>query len=155
MKKIQFSNPHRKKHFEFFKAMNHPHFNVTVPVDITEFKKYLSENELPFSLSVVYFLSRAANEIAEFRWRIRDDEVVEHEAVHPSYTVSTESADVFSFCTVPYSSGYKQFIRQAKEIQERMWQNPDLEDEEGRDDYLFLSALPWIRFTSMQHAMQD
>ena len=33
--------------------------------------------------------------------------------------------------------------------------DPSFEDEEGRDDFLFLSALPWIRFTSMQHAMQE
>ena len=27
------------------------------------------------------------------------------------------------------------------------------EDEEGRDDFLFLSAIPWISFTSFSHAM--
>ncbi len=155
MKKIQFTSPHRKKHFEFFRAMNHPHFNVTAQVDISYLAAYIKDNDLPFSLTMVYFLSRTANEIPEFRWRIRGEDVVEHEAVHPSYTVATESADVFSFCTVPYSAEYDSFIHNAKEIEQKMWEDPNLEDEEGRDDYLFLSALPWIRFTSMQHAMQE
>lgn len=155
MKKIQFTNPHRRKHYEFFKGMNHPHFNVTAQVDISNFAIYSKENQLPFSLSLVYFLSRTANEIPEFRWRIRGEDVVEHKAVHPSYTVSTESADVFSFCTVPYTSSYDNFILKAREIQQKMWEDPNLEDEEGRDDFLFLSGLPWIRFTSMQHAMQE
>lgn len=155
MKKIQFTNPHRKKHFDFFKAMNHPHFNVTAQVDISQLATYIKDNNLPFSLTLVYFLSRTANEIPEFRWRIRGDDIVEHESVHPSYTVSTESADVFSFCTVPYISEYDKFIQTATDIQQKMWEDPNLEDEEGRDDYLFLSALPWIRFTSMQHAMQE
>ncbi|MEO1413610.1 MAG: CatA-like O-acetyltransferase, partial [Bacteroidota bacterium] len=35
----------------------------------------------------------------------------------------------------------------------RMQQNPSMEDEAGRDDYLFLSAVPWVSFTSVQHAM--
>ncbi|MGI9547038.1 MAG: CatA-like O-acetyltransferase, partial [Flavobacteriaceae bacterium] len=155
MKKVQFTNPHRKKHFDFFREMNHPHFNITAQVDITLFERYIKDHKLPFSISLVYFLTRTANEIPEFRWRIRGDDVVEHKAVHPSYTVSTESVDVFSFCTVPYSSDYDKFVQKAKAIQEKMWQDPDFEDEEGRDDYLFLSGLPWIRFTSMQHAMQE
>ncbi len=155
MKKIQFTNPHRKKHYDFFRAMNHPHFNVTALVDISQLATYIKDNDLPFSLTLVYFLSRTANEIPEFRWRIRGEDVVEHESVHPSYTVSTESADVFSFCTVPYTSEFDRFIRTATDIQQKMWEDPNLEDEEGRDDYLFLSALPWIRFTSMQHAMQE
>ncbi|MBT8236669.1 MAG: chloramphenicol acetyltransferase [Bacteroidia bacterium] len=155
MKKIQFTNPHRKKHFDFFRAMNHPHFNVTAQVDISQLVTYIKDNDLPFSLTLVYFLSRTANEIQEFRWRIRGEDIVEHESVHPSYTVSTESSDVFSFCTVPYTSEYDKFIHIATDIQQKMWQDPNLEDEEGRDDYLFLSAMPWIRFTSMQHAMQE
>ena len=34
-----------------------------------------------------------------------------------------------------------------------MKSNPSFEDEFGRDDYLFLSAIPWMIFTSFQHAM--
>ena len=155
MKKIEFTNPHRKKHFEFFNAMNHPHFNVTVPVDITEFMSVIKAQKLPFSYSFIYFLSRTANEIREFRWRIRGDDVVEHEAVSPSFTVNTDEADVFSFCTVPFTADFNRFIIEARTISEAMRSDPSIEDEEGRDDYLFLSALPWLRFTSMQHAMQE
>ena len=155
MKKIEFTNPHRKKHYEFFSAMNHPHFNVTVPVDITEFMSFIKSKDMSFSYSFIFFLSRSANEIKEFRWRIRNGEVFEHEAVHPSFTVNTDEADVFSFCTVPFSSDAKTFTTKAREISNAMRSDPSLEDEAGRDDYLFLSALPWLRFTSMQHAMQE
>ena len=155
MKKIEFSNPHRKKHFEFFNAMNHPHFNVTVPVDITEFRSFIKMHGLPFSYSFIYFVSRAANEIRELRWRIRGDDVIEHEAVSPSFTVNNDESDVFSFCTVPYSADAITFMARARSISEAMRSAPSIEDEKGRDDFLFLSALPWIRFTSMQHAMQE
>lgn len=30
---------------------------------------------------------------------------------------------------------------------------PSFEDEEGADNYLFLSAFPWASFTSITHAM--
>ena len=36
---------------------------------------------------------------------------------------------------------------------ETMKKDPSLEDEAGRDDYLFLTCLPWLSFTSVTHAM--
>ena len=154
MKKIVFENPHRKKHFDFFHGMNHPHFNLTANVDITTFLKEVKSKGLPISHTLVHCLSKTANDIKEFRWRIRDNEVVEHEVVHPSFTVSTEEADVFSFCTVTYDNQLNTFLQEAKRVQERMKTNPSVEDEHGRDDYLFLSAIPWVSFTSLQHAMR-
>ena len=153
MKKVVFENPHRKKHFAFFNGMNHPHFNLTANVDVTQFLKRIKNEGLPINQSLVYLLAKTANQIKEFRWRIRDDEVVEHDRVHPSFTVPTDESDVFSFCTVPFQPTLKDFILSAQEVQEQMRENPSLEDEPGRDDYLFMSAIPWVSFTSLQHAM--
>lgn len=153
MKKIVFTNPHRKKHFDFFHGMNHPHFNITANVDITAFLNSIKSTDFPLNISLVHLLSKVANDIPEFRWRIRNDEIVEHETVQPSFTVPTDEADVFSFCTVPFQNELQGFIDQAKKIQQAMKTNPSIEDEEGRDDYLFMSAIPWVSFTSMQHAM--
>ena len=104
---------------------------------------------------MVYFLARCANEIPEFRWRIRNGVVVEHEAIRPSFTVPTDASDVFSFCTVPYSPDFQCFVRTATEIQERMRTEPSFEDEPGCDDYFFMSSMPWIGFTSVGYAMGD
>nr|WP_299381958.1 chloramphenicol acetyltransferase [Allomuricauda sp.] len=153
MKKVVFDSLHRKKHFAFFNHMNHPHFNITANVEVGPFLSHIKINNLPLTYSLVYLLSKAANDIKEFRWRIRKDEVVEHELVHPSFTVPTEEADVFSFCTVPYQQNSSDFVLKAQQINEAMKSNPSIEDEPGRDDYLFMSAIPWISFTSIQHAM--
>jgi len=153
MKKIVFENPHRQKHFDFFNGMNHPHFNITANVDITAFLAYIEAKKLPLTFSLVHALASIANTIREFRWRIKNNVVVEHEVVHPSFTVPTDETDVFSFCTVPYQKQLHEFIVKAEEVRELMKSNPSMEDEPGRDDYLFMSAIPWIRFTSLQHAM--
>ena len=153
IKKIAFSHPHRQRHFEFFKNMNHPHFNICANVDITPLWKNLKEKKQPFTPTIVFLVAKTANQIKEFRWRIRDGEVVEHEIVHPSYTVWTEVADVFSFCEVKFQPDFKSFITDAAARMEAMRKNPSFEDEVGRDDYLFLSAIPWVSFTSFQHAM--
>ncbi|NKI32162.1 chloramphenicol acetyltransferase [Croceivirga thetidis] len=153
MKKITFDNPHRKKHFDFFNGMNHPHFNITANVDITRFLNIQRKKKLPLTYSLVHLLATAANEIPEFKWRIRNNEIIEHDLVHPSFTVPTDETDVFSFCTVDFKSSREDFIKLAESIRIQMKSEPSMEDELGRDDYLFMSAIPWISFTSIQHAM--
>lgn len=153
MKEVVFGSPHRKKHFDFFNHMNHPHFNITANVEVSLFLKHVKTNQLPLTFSLVHLLSEAANDINEFRWRIRGEKIVEHQFVHPSFTVTTDEADVFSFCTVPFHNDMEKFNKEAQRIKEAMKTNPSIEDEPGRDDYLFMSAIPWISFTGIQHAM--
>lgn len=153
MKQITFTNPHRKKHFDFFNAMNHPHFNLTANVNITALHGYLKKNDLPLMPSIVYLITRTANEIKEFRWRIHGKQVIEHDMVRPSFTVPTADADVFSFCTVDYEPHAPTFIKNASAKIKEMYDNPSFEDDHDKDDYLFLSAIPWISFTGLQHAM--
>lgn len=153
MKTITFADAHRRKHFAFFRNMDQPHFNIVANVDITTFLGTVKAQPLPFTPAMVYLLARAANEIAVFRWRIRGQEVVEHPSVHPSFTVSTDVSDVFSFCTVDYHPSAPVFLADALATMERMKTYPDFEDEPDRDDFLFMSAIPWISFTGLTHAM--
>lgn len=152
MKKITFNNLHRQKHFEFFKAMNHPHFNICANVEITNFIDILQKNQLPFTHSVVFIIAKAAKQIKEFRWRIINGELYECDNITPSFTTYTEVADVFSFCDVPFTDDYHEFIANAKKKADEMNKNPSFEDSDHQD-YLFLSAIPWVSFTMFQHAM--
>lgn len=153
MQKVTFGDPHRKKHFDFFRQMDQPHFNVCIQADISALLNRIRSEKLHFTSTMVYLVSRAANQIPRFRQRIRGTEVIEHEAVHPSFTVQTEISDVFSFCYVDYQSGYRNFVDASQAAIQRMQTEPSFEDDHGRDDYLFLSSLPWLRFTGLTHAM--
>lgn len=153
MKKIEFTNPHRRKHFEFFNQMDQPHFSVCANVEITRFRSFLQKHQIPFTSGIVYLIAKTANAIPQFRQRIRNGEVFEHEQVHPSFTVLTEVADVFSFCYVNYQEKMSAFVADAQTQIEKMKINPSVEDEAGRDDFLFLSSFPWVAFTNLQHAM--
>lgn len=150
---IHFTDPHRRKHFDFFRQMQQPHFNLTAHEDFTSFILYLKENHLPFTPAVVWALSAAAHEVREFRWRLRGEDVVEYELLRPSFTVRTEASDVFSFCTVAFDHDSHAFFEATRAQIQAMQENPSMEDEEGADDYLFMSAIPWVSFTSLQHAM--
>lgn len=153
MKTIHFAEEHRRKHFDFFRQMDQPHFNICARVEIGHLLSTLKVAGQPFTPSIVYYIARTANEIPAFRQRIRGEEVVEHEAVHPSFTLLTEISEVFSFCTVHYQPDYTGFVQHTQEKMKALQTAPSMEDEPGRDDYLYLSAIPWVSFTSLQHAM--
>jgi chloramphenicol O-acetyltransferase type A len=143
----------RREHFELFSAFNHPHFGMCANVDLTTFYPFVKERGYPITVAIVYVISRAANAIPEFRYRIRDGEVVEHEIVHPGTTILVD-ADVFGFAFFAYVEDFSEFAARATETLAHYKERPTLEDEPGRDDFLFMTAIPWVSFTSFRHPMQ-
>lgn len=154
MRTIEFTSPHQRRHFEFFRSMNHPHFSLCANVEIGGWLDMARRRGLKITPSIVHLLARVANEIPQLRRRIREDRAVEHDIVHPTFSVATDVSDAFSFCHVEYSPDLEDFVQRATAAMEEMRTNPIFEDEPGRDDYLFMSPLPWVSFTSVQHAMQ-
>ncbi|WP_432664169.1 chloramphenicol acetyltransferase [Wukongibacter baidiensis] len=153
MKFIDMENWKRKNHYNHFRKLDYPHFNVCGNLDITNFYKYIKEKEYPFFISILYAVTKTAKSIKEFRYRIRDDKVVEHENVTPSFTVMGED-EVFSFCAVKFVDEFNEFkISASKEI-EKVKNNISLQDEPGRDDYIFITSIPWVSFTSVTHPIQ-
>jgi len=140
----------RRKHFEIYNAFDYPHINLCANVEITAFHPFIKQRALSLNITLVYLLAKAANAILEFRYRIREQQVVEHDVVHPSTTILTEG-DLFSFCTIPYVADYGTFAEQAGTIIAHIKEHPRLEDEPSQDDLLYMTSIPWVSFTSMQH----
>jgi chloramphenicol O-acetyltransferase type A len=150
MRQIDLQTWPRRKHFEIFSAFDYPHINLCANVEITALYAFVKQHTLSSNITLVYLFARVANAIPEFRYRIREGQVVEHDVVHPSSTIMTEG-DLFSFCTIPYVEDYATFAAQAAVTIERMKQQPRLEDEPGQDDLLFMTGIPWVSFTALQH----
>ena len=142
----------RREHFKVYSAFDHPHFSMCAHVDLTAFHPYIRERQISFTLAIVYVIARAANAIPEFRYRMRPGVVVEHEIVHPSTTILA-SEDLFSFCTMDYIEEFSLFAPKAAERIARAQEQATLEDEPERDDLLFMTAIPWVTFTSFTHPM--
>jgi chloramphenicol O-acetyltransferase type A len=154
MRTIDVKTWSRRTHFEFYNGFDHPHFGMCANVDLTSFYRRVKELDTSITTAIVYVLSRAANAIQEFRYRIRDGEVVEHDVVHPSITVLTDD-DLFSFCTIDYVEDFSDFAVRAAETVAYFREHPTLEDEPGRDDFLFMTAIPWVSFTSFLHPLRS
>ncbi len=153
MRHIDIETWPRREHFKAFRAFDFPHFNMCANVDLTAFYPFVKQHSISFNLAVVYVLTRAANAVPEFRYRIRGDEVVEHEIVHPSSTIMGKN-EVFSFCSMEYRENFPGFIERNSEKIARVRERPRLfEEGQGRDDLLFMTAIPWVSFTSFMHPL--
>lgn len=130
--------------------MAYPYTGITCPVDVTALLAYVKQYNLSSNIATIYILARAANGIAEFRTRLRGETVVEHTVVHPSPTVPTAD-EQFSFSHIAYSEDFASFSGRAAESIAVAQANPSFKDPAGRDDFLFMTAMPWISFTSMLH----
>lgn len=150
MKYIDTENWKRKDHYNYFKQLDYPHFNICGNLDITNFYKYIKENELPFFISFLYAAVKTANNIEEFKLRIREDMVIEHDTVSPSFTVMTED-EVFSFCTSDFKAEFKDFKTGTLKEIEKVKNNVNIDDEPGRDDLLYITSIPWVSFTNITH----
>jgi chloramphenicol O-acetyltransferase type A len=103
-----------------------------------------------FTVATIYVLARAANAIPEFRRQIRTGEVVEHSIVHPSTTILTDE-DLFSLYTIDCVEDFSLFAERAAEQIADVQQHPTLKNGPGRDDLLYMTAIPWVSFTSFMH----
>ncbi len=152
MRNIDMQTWPRREHFKTYSTFDHPHFGLSADVDLSTIYPAVKQSGQSITVVIVYILSRAANAITEFRHRIRVEEVVEHEIVHPSITILANE-DLFSFCTLEYSTNYCEFAARAEEKIAYVQGHPTLADEPGQDDLLFMTAIPWVSFTSFMHPM--
>ncbi|MGB3717680.1 MAG: chloramphenicol acetyltransferase [Candidatus Promineifilaceae bacterium] len=152
MRQIDLQTWSRREHFKTFGKYDHPHFNICANVDLTRFYPIVRRRGISFTATIVYILTRTANSIPEFRYRIRGQGVIEHETVHPSFTVLLDG-DVFSFCSVNYTEDFPLFAERVSERIAYVREHPIVTDEPGKDDQLFMSAMPWVSFTSVMHPL--
>jgi len=150
MRRIDIESWQRKDHFNLYKDWTYPHFSLTANVDLTAYYPYIKQHGISVNVAIIYVLARTANEIPEFRQRIRGNDVVEHDLVHPSSTILTDD-DLFSYCTFDFDPDFSVFAPRAVDTITYVRENRILEDELGRDDYLFMTAIPWVSFTHMMH----
>jgi len=120
-------------------------------VDITKFYEAVKEGGYSITIALVYLITRTANDIPEFRYRIREDQVIEHEVVNSGFTFLAKN-DAFSFCFVDYVEEFSTFAETAAEKIKYVKENPWVKTV-PQDDLLYMTAIPWVSFTSFLHPM--
>lgn len=146
----------RRDRFEFFDSFENPLLNVTFDLEVKNFLPYCKERGLPPFHFFLYCLFISLDKIENFKYRIYQKEVIQIEKFIASYTVINED-NLFNYTRFENSADLKQFIQNSVKAKTEAMKasqliNTGLElTEREIKDYVFITSLPWFRFTSIQH----
>lgn len=138
----------RAMHCAVFRNCIEPAFCITVELDVTRFYRRIKELGYPFTYSLIYLVSQAANEIEEFRYRFLEGQVVLYQRIHTAFTYLNPETELFKVVNVPLTDTLEEYVALADRTQKE--QQEYFTDSLGRDVFQF-SPLPWLRYTHISH----
>ncbi|MEP2935332.1 MAG: CatA-like O-acetyltransferase [Gilvibacter sp.] len=143
----------RKEHFDFFSAFKEPFSGVTVPMDVTKAYEYCKQQSYSISKYILHCAIYAANDIAAFRYRIKDDQVICYDAIHVN-SVYLRKDQTFSFSYINFLPDFELFSQEATQVGLALEKTSGLgiNPATNRQDSIHFSMLPWLDFTSLSHA---
>jgi chloramphenicol O-acetyltransferase type A len=137
--------------YRHFRGFERPWFTMCARVDV---QPLLDESDGGLFPTLLRALILAANSVPELRRRIRIEGgvevVVEHDRVECTSTIGRPDGS-FQFCHFPYPED--DFFQQVADRVAAAKVSTGLGlEEQHRDDMLYLTCVPWLDFTTMQHA---
>jgi len=153
MKIIDLDTWDRTTHFRFFKRMDYPHYNICVNLDITHFLKTVKDKQLPFYYAMIFAATHVLNGVEAFCYRIRGEQVVLHDTIHPSFTDMSKDTDLFKMVTANMEYSIESFVINAKKKSDEQQDYFVAKDMEGRDDFIYITCIPWVSFTHLSHTI--
>jgi chloramphenicol O-acetyltransferase type A len=143
----------RRRQFEFFKDYANPFFNICADVDVTRLRGLTRDaRDISFLVAYHFFSIKAANEVEQFRYRLRGDRVLVHDRIHAGTTLLLAD-ETFTFVYFDYTEDFEIFqARALAAIETAKTGTSDLDQRADRDDLIYHSVIPWIAFTSISHA---
>lgn len=138
----------RAMHCRVFRNSVEPAFCVTFETDVLGLKKYVKENNLSFTLAMVYAVCKCANQIEAFRYRFVDGKIVLFDNIDTAFTYLNKETGLFKVVNVPMMDDLKDYCINAKKIaddQEAYFVGP------LGNDVFQCSAMPWVTYTHISH----
>ena len=143
----------RREHFLLFRGMEFPHVNLSIEVNVTDLWSHRARTGASPTVALAYVLTKAANCVPQLRQRIRGEQVIEHDCLHPLITVLGPN-DQWGVCQLHYDPCFEKFAEQAGQCIEESKRSASLAafphvqvGEQPRDDLLSITALPWLSTT--------
>ena len=138
----------RAMHCMVFRNSVEPAFCVTFEADVTELKKYVKDNNISFTLAMVYAVCRCANQIEAFRYRFVDGKIVLFDNIDTAFTYLNKKTNLFKVVNVPMMGDLKEYCINAKKIADE--QEEYFMGSLGNDVFQ-CSPMPWVSYTHISH----
>ncbi len=153
MHKLDLQSWNRREHFEFFSNFDEPFFGIVSEVDCTKAYQFSKNKKRSFFAHYLHKSLTAVNEIAEFKYRILEDEVVVCEQVHAAATIARPDG-TFAFSFAEFDSDFSNFQKRLKKEMEEVQNSTGLRLSENtqRLDAIHYSSFPWHKLTGLTHS---
>lgn len=139
----------RAELFDFFSTVDHPFYSTTFRVDVTQLHKYTKSHGISFYYALTYLVTKAINQVENFRYTIHDGKVALLEERIPSFTDIKKDSEQFYVVTVRCQDSMEKFCRIAKEKSHT--QTTFIDQTEEGDELIYMSCLPWLDLTGCTH----
>jgi len=150
----------RRAHLDYFMGMEHPQFNITAEVDITELYRFCKKEKCSFFLSFLHIAALSADSIPQLRQRIhrfspeelklrergggprREFEIREYAQCPTSHTEAAGN-ELYCYCALYHHMPWEEYIRTAAE-QQKLARERGLPGGRQGDRGVLLSHLPSV-----------
>ena len=148
MRYIQKETWPRRELYDFFAPMSHPFYTLTFPVDVTALRRYTKERGLSFYCAMVWLVTKAMDDVEEFRVKIRGEDLILHDHLVPSFTDLHPGSRNFHITTLEAGDDLADFCRRAKAASAA--QTTFLPESPWPEDQLiYFTCLPWFPVTAL------
>lgn len=149
MKVIKKSIFEQNSRYNYYKNFTCPTFNISANIDITSFYEFINKNNKPLYISLIYSVTRIANDIQQFRQRILDNKVlVEYDTIHPAFLIDN-SKDNFNFYKAEYLENFFRFVEYSlTNIELNKSESSNIKFNQD-NDLIYISFIPFVSFTSI------
>lgn len=146
----------RAEAYYIFKNFEQPYTNLCTDIDITNFMRFIRENDYYFFAALLYYITKAANALSEFRCRLEGDTPVIWNRINANYTLMQDSGAMGNNYT-EYTDDFKEFycnvlkdLAQAKQSGKMI--NKML-PEGMSNSVVTITSIPWTKLSNFTQAM--
>lgn len=153
LKKIDINTWNRKDHFNFFLKSDLPFYNVCFNVDISKLKSKTKELNVSLNTLLIYISIKALMKVDNFMLRYENNKVIKYDELIPSFAHIKKGEELFRFITVKYNDNLLTFNKIVNDEINISTKYFDLDELKNHTNFVFISSLPWIPFTSIDHTL--
>lgn len=153
-KKIDLATWDRAEYFKHYFTENPCTYNLSTTLDVGNLHAFCKSNflhgeNLKIYPTLIYLLSLSANSFDAFKYGFENAHLVLNELIHPSYTIFHNDDKSFSSIFSDFSPNFELFYKNFLQDLELFGDKKGLLAKPNPPKNIFyISALPWINFTS-------
>jgi chloramphenicol O-acetyltransferase type A len=146
--RIDMQNYSRSGFYEYFKDFDIPISMRTINIDISNFYKFIKNENLKFSIAIVLAITHSANNVSAFKHRIVDGRIEEFDFLFPIFTALAVDQSVL-FVDGMFSGDLDSDY--TANLQRVELKSAGLLDSSrfSNQGHIILSNVPWYSFTSI------